>query len=108
VAFIRKAQALGLLLGEIRNVLRLADEGACPCGHVQRALAEKLREVDDRLTELQSFRDELAALVRRAPKLRARAGAAQVCAIVEEAPPLRAGESVKAPLARARHRRRKG
>lgn len=87
IAFVRKAQALGLPLSEIRDVLRLADSGDCPCGHVQRALADKLRDVDVRLRELQSFRDELAALVGRAPQLSARGSRAKVCAIVEEASP---------------------
>lgn len=120
VRFIRKAQALGLPLGEIRDVLRLADEGTSPCGRVQRALADKLAEVDRRLEELQSFRHDLAALVGRAEDLGVpgtvhrptRTGAAQVCAIVEDAPALPA--SAAAPLsaikgrqsARDRHSRR--
>jgi DNA-binding transcriptional MerR regulator len=107
IGFVRKAQALGLPLAEIRDVLRLADGGGCPCGHVQRALADKLREVDARLRELQSFRDELARLVRRAPQLSARAAGAKVCAIVEDAPAPAAGEiAVAAPLARRRRGRR--
>jgi DNA-binding transcriptional MerR regulator len=84
VAFIKKAQALGLPLAEIREILKLADEGACPCGHVQRSLDAKLREVDDRLRELRSFRNELAALVAQAPVLETTPGA-RVCAIVEKA-----------------------
>jgi len=100
VAFIRKAQALGLPLGEVREVLLLVDEGACPCGHVQRALTEKLRDVDERLREMRSYRAELAALVERAPKLRERAEPAQMCPIVEESA-LPAGADISpAPLRR--------
>ena len=102
VGFIRKAQALGLPLAEIRDVLRLAEQGASPCGRVQAALAEKLSEVDRRLRELQSFREELAALVARGVEL-SRAGAtAQICAIVEDAPVPVATDIVSAPLARRR------
>lgn len=101
VTFIRKAQALGLPLAEIKGVLRLIDQGACPCGHVQRALAEKLREVDARLTELRSFREELAALIQRAPELRRRRAGAQLCAIVEDAP---TPTIVAAPPGRRRRR----
>jgi len=88
VAFIKKAQALGLPLADIRDVLRLADEGGCPCGHVQRALAERLREADERLLELQSYRDERAVLVARAPTLQRRGSRTRtrVCAIVDAAP----------------------
>ncbi len=60
VRFIRKAQALGFSLDEIKEILGLAKRGASPCGTVQRALAEKLREVDRRLEDLRGFRAELA------------------------------------------------
>lgn len=102
VRFIRKAQALGLSLNEIREILHLAEQGTSPCGRVQNALAEKLREVDERLRELQSFRDDLATLVRQAPELSAHAAGAQLCAIVEEALPLPTHRIVTAPLAGAR------
>jgi MerR family mercuric resistance operon transcriptional regulator len=59
VRFIRKAQALGLPLSEIREILYLAGQGTSPCGRVRNALAEKLREVDARLRELRSFRNEM-------------------------------------------------
>lgn len=103
ITFVRKAQALGLPLAEIRDVLRLADKGACPCGHVQRALAQKLHEVDSRLRELESFRDDLASLVGQAPELSAGNPSARVCAIVEHAPAsATAAMRVGTPLARRR------
>lgn len=105
IGFIRKAQALGLPLSEIRDVLRLADEGACPCGHVQRTLADKLREVDARLRERKTFRDDLAVLVRRAPQLRRRKSRAKLCPIVEDATAPKSVEMPATPLLR-RHRRR--
>ena len=102
VRFIRKAQALGLSLDEIREILRLVEEGTSPCGCVQDALAGKLHEVDERLRELQSFRDDLAALVQKAPELSTHAAGAQLCAIVEEAVPLPATRIVTAPLGQRR------
>jgi DNA-binding transcriptional MerR regulator len=89
VRFIRKAQALGLPLQEVKDVLRLARQGSSPCGRVQAALTEKLREVNERLRELESFRDDLATLIEDAPALHNNGAATQVCAIVEEAAPLR-------------------
>lgn len=94
VGFIRKAQALGLPLGEIREVLQLAEGGGCPCGRVRSALQERLREVDRRLRELRSFRRELAALIDRSGELSARRDEAHVCAIVERAVPLPAWRPV--------------
>ena len=93
VRFVRKAQALGLTLEDTRAVVQLADRGSCPCGHVHAALAERLKEVDERLKELRSFRSDLASLVKRAAHVTAEAqrtggarSSAKLCAIVEEAP----------------------
>lgn len=104
VAFIRKAQALGLPLGEIKEILHLAERGTSPCGRVQAALREKLRAVDARLHELQSFRSELATLLQHAPELGVQQGGAQVCAIVEEASPLPPDDALRGPLGARRPR----
>lgn len=56
---------------------------------MQRALADTLAEVDRRLRELWSFRNELAALVQRSTDLtigERRDPTARIYAIVEEAP----------------------
>lgn len=102
VAFVRKAQALGLPLAEIREVLGLAAQGTSPCGRVQAALAQKLADVDQRLQELRSFRDDLAALVARGIEISRAGPAGQICAIVEDAPAPLAADIVPAPLARRR------
>lgn len=105
IGFIKKAQALGFPLGEIKEVLRLADQGTSPCGRVQAALAEKLREVDARLRNLRSFRGELAGLIRRASALQPPGSNAQVCAIVEKAPALSNVTEVRPPLMAHRDKR---
>jgi len=104
VRFIRKAQALGLPLEEVRDLLRLAERGASPCGRVQAALAAKLHEVDERLLELQGFRDELAKLVHEAPVLRESGAPTRLCAIVEEAVPLLTASRTRTPLRSRRTR----
>src|SRR5579884_1959568 len=60
VAFIRKAQALGLSLAEVREVLRIAAAGTPPCAHVRAALGRRLRDVERRIAELESLRRTLA------------------------------------------------
>ncbi len=104
VRFIRKAQALGFSLDEIKEILGLAKRGTSPCGRVQAALAEKLREVDRRLEELRGFRTKLATLIGQAAELSKHGGESQVCSIVEESPPLSVTSITKPTL--YRHRRR--
>ena len=99
--FIKRAQALGLPLTEVREILLLADRGGSPCGRVQEALEQKLAEADRRLVELRRFRRELAILVKNAKTGYAERPAAQVCPIVEHADlPTRAERAGLVPVVR--------
>jgi len=66
LAFIRHAQAAGLTLEHIRQVLDIRDDGQPPCVHVAGLIARRLAEVEARLAELARARDQLAALAARA------------------------------------------
>ena len=66
LAFIRHAQAAGLTLEHIRQVLDIRDGGQPPCVHVTGLITQRLGEVDARLAELALARDQLAALAARA------------------------------------------
>jgi DNA-binding transcriptional MerR regulator len=66
LAFIRYAQAAGLTLGHIRQVLDIRDGGRPPCVHVTGLIARRLAEVEARLAQLARTRDQLAALAARA------------------------------------------
>lgn len=81
IAFIRKAQVLGLTLEEVREVLRIAADGTAPCEHVRTALSRRLREVDTHLEELQSLRRTLARALARSRALPVAASC--VCGIIE-------------------------
>ena len=59
--FIRKAQALGFALDEVREILRLSRSGKTPCERVLSLAHEHLAAIDERIRQLQSFRDHLAA-----------------------------------------------
>lgn len=100
VRFIRKAQALGFSLDEVKEIFGLVRQGSSPCGRVQTKLAEKLNEVDRRLEELRGFRAELASLVAQAAELSMHEAEAGVCSIVEEAKPLSVSPLIKPPLTR--------
>ena len=106
VRFIRKAQAIGLPLAEVKDIMRLTEEGSSPCARVHAALTDKLREVNGKLRELESFRDELASLIERAPALREDGASPHVCAIVEQSPPLQLARAMDAPLRARRSRTR--
>jgi DNA-binding transcriptional MerR regulator len=93
--FIRKAQALGLSLDQVREILDLVDHGATPCARVRAALVEQLEEIDRRIEELQRFREELVAVTKQAATLAGRESRGHVCPIVERAPMLH-------PIGRAR------
>src|SRR6516164_7482896 len=61
LAFIRHAQAAGLTLEHIRQVLDIHDGGQPPCVHVADLITRRLAEVEARLAELAHTRDQLAA-----------------------------------------------
>lgn len=59
--FIRKAQALGFSLDEIGEILSLSRSGKTPCSHVLSLAHQHLAGVEERIRQLQHFRDQLAA-----------------------------------------------
>ena len=67
--FVRAAQAVGLTLGEIREVIAYRERGEVPCGHVLDLILHHTAEVDRRVAELQRLRADLDRLARRARKL---------------------------------------
>src|SRR3989442_5106364 len=69
LGFSRAGQAVGLSLGEIRQVVALRDRGETPCDHVYRLLARRTAELNDRINDLQSLKRELQSLTKRARRL---------------------------------------
>ena len=67
--FVRSAQAVGLTLGEIREIVAFRERGQCPCAHVLGVLETHAAEVDRRVQELRQLRGELVALADRAKAL---------------------------------------
>ena len=66
LAFIRHAQAAGLTLEHIRQVLDIRDSGQPPCAHVAGLIAQRMAEVEARLAELARTLGQLATLAERA------------------------------------------
>jgi MerR family copper efflux transcriptional regulator len=69
LTFVRAAQAIGLTLGEIRQVIAFRDRGQTPCEHVAALLQRRAAELEARIAELQQLRGELDRLALRAATL---------------------------------------
>jgi DNA-binding transcriptional MerR regulator len=61
VLLVRRALAFGFTLDELARVLRARASGGAPCREVRALAAAKLSEVEARLSELASLREELRA-----------------------------------------------
>ena len=83
--FVRAAQAVGLRLGEIREVIALRDRGETPCGFVVDLIGRRAAELDARIAELAALRDELRSLDRRARRLDPRrCDSRLVCHVIDQ------------------------
>ena len=58
--FVKKAQGVGFSLEEIREILTLSRSGRTPCEQVLSFAREHLAALDERIRQLQHFRDILA------------------------------------------------
>jgi len=62
LAFIRAAQAIGLSVAEIREVIGIRDRGTPPCAHVLDLIERHRAEVRSRIRQLQQLELDLALL----------------------------------------------
>jgi DNA-binding transcriptional MerR regulator len=63
VRLIRRALAIGFSLEELRRILRARDAGGAPCRSVRALAASKLSQLEQRIAELESVRDQLRGLL---------------------------------------------
>ena len=82
LAFVKRAQSLGLTLKEIKSLLELSCGDRKRCRQLKRLAREHLQQIDKAIEELQRLRGELRALLRR--KVR-RPDKASVCPLIESA-----------------------
>ena len=64
--FIRRCQAAGMSLHEVRQILTVHDRGESPCGHVGRVLGERLDLVRAQIAELVTLETHLETLLAHA------------------------------------------
>lgn len=81
--FVKAAQAAGLTLAEIRQVVALREGAGPPCQHVTDLLSAHAADLDRRIAELTSLRDDIALLRARAATLDpAACDAGSVCHVI--------------------------
>ncbi|WP_024545667.1 heavy metal-responsive transcriptional regulator [Picosynechococcus sp. NKBG15041c] len=63
LAFIKRAQALGLSLQDIRNILAVHDAGTLPCGVIRELLEAQLQEINQQMATLRILKGELQGIL---------------------------------------------
>lgn len=67
IRFIKRAQAVGFSLDEIRTLLELKFGADATCGEVRGMVNAKIEDIDHKIAALQAMRDELSALFEECP-----------------------------------------
>lgn len=80
LVFVKRAQALGITLKELKPLLNLASHGQQPCSRVKQLARDHLQEIDRKIVELEALREQLRKLLRRRV---GRPHANEVCPIIE-------------------------
>ena len=62
--FIKRAQALGIALKEIKQLLNLVAQGQQPCSHVKQLARSHLLDIDQKIRELKALRNDLHSILR--------------------------------------------
>jgi DNA-binding transcriptional MerR regulator len=63
--FVKRAQALGIMLKEIKPLLSLAFRGQRPCREVKQLAKQHLDQISEKIYELELLREELRTLLKR-------------------------------------------
>lgn len=63
LAFIKRAQSLGLTLNEIKDILTIHDRGELPCGEVKQHLQDRVHAISEQIRALETLRSELEGLL---------------------------------------------
>jgi DNA-binding transcriptional MerR regulator len=63
LAFIKRAQSLGLSLSEIQEILQISDHGELPCGEVKHHLEAKVKAISEQIEALETLKAELQGIL---------------------------------------------
>ena len=79
--FIKRAQALGFSLDEIRRIIDDARKGESPCDEVREIVRRRMAELDERLRELHRYRRELKSTLEEWDEVGRAPG--HICGLIE-------------------------
>ncbi len=79
--FIKRAQALGFSLDEIRRIIDDARKGESPCDEVREIVRRRMAELDERLRELHRYRKELKSTLEEWDEVGRAPG--NICGLIE-------------------------
>lgn len=79
--FIKRAQALGFSLDEIRQIIDDARKGESPCDEVREIVRRRMAELDERLRELHRYRKELKSTLEEWDEVGRAPG--HICGLIE-------------------------
>ncbi|MBN9607919.1 MAG: heavy metal-responsive transcriptional regulator [Actinobacteria bacterium 69-20] len=98
LAFIGHAQAAGLSLRQIRQILAIHDGGNPPCAHVRNVLTERLDDVRAQMAELITLETHLEMLLARGQESRpTEHDNGSICWILEAETPTPTGAAMQEP-----------
>ena len=104
--FVRRAQALGFSLDEIRGLLQLSRGGVAPCSRVISLATAHLTQLDERIQQLQAFRKQLASALEASRADRCGFASEGLCDLLGDGDPSRDISKLKMrpqPLPRHHH-----
>ena len=81
--FIKRAQTLGFTLDEIKRIIAESRAGQSPCHEVREIVRQRLAELDERLQQMQRYREALARTLNQWDE-RGKADG-HFCGLIEEA-----------------------
>jgi DNA-binding transcriptional MerR regulator len=87
VRFVKKAQALGLALDEIRQILAVRDRGELPCEMVQGLLSQKIQQLTAQIVQMQAFKQELEAYQSQWQGITSQLLETEICPLIETVTP---------------------
>ncbi|WP_370326148.1 heavy metal-responsive transcriptional regulator [Euzebya sp.] len=83
ITFILAAQAAGLPLRQIREILAIRDDGQPPCGHTAELVDQRLADIEQRMSELERMRTVLQQVRKRLDALDSTdCGGAAICSAI--------------------------
>ena len=80
---VRSSLALGFSLAELSRIFTTRDRGGIPCWKVRALAGEKLKRIEQSLTELQALRQRIRGVLRHWDQRLAKAGRGQRAGLLE-------------------------